>query len=162
MDKQKPNGSILIIDDQPTNLQMLGTVLRHTNYEIVFASSGKVGLKRFMAVKPDLILLDIRMPEMDGWQVIDELKSNRSTKDIPVIFLSGMTDEDDVNRCFEKGAVDYIAKPFKMVELLARVNTHLVSATLMIRSSTKRSFDNTDSEEFIKSLVKGRVQLYDS
>ena len=148
VEKQKPNGSILIIDDQPTNLQMLGTVLRHTNYEIVFASSGKAGLKKIYNDHPDLILLDIRMPEMDGWQVIDELKSNRSTKDIPVIFLSGMTEEDDVNRCFEKGAVDYIAKPFKMVELLARVNTHfsLKRANDQIVELKEKLRQYTDSE----------------
>ena len=93
------------------------------------------------------------MPEMDGWQVIDELKSNRSTKDIPVIFFSGMTEEDDVNRCFEKGAVDYIAKPFKMVELLARVNTHfsLKRANDQIVELKEKLRRYTDSEGIHKA-----------
>lgn len=122
--KQKPNGMILIIDDQPTNLQMLGTVLRHTNYEIEFASSGKSGLQKIEKRLPDLILLDIRMPEMDGWQVMEKLKANRLAKDVPVIFLSASTEDEDVNHCFKIGASDYISKPLNMMELLCRVNTH--------------------------------------
>ena len=153
VEKQKPSGIILIIDDQPTILQLLGTVLRHTNYEIIFASSGPAGLKKAQEDSPDLILLDIRMPEMDGWEVIEGLKSNQTTKDIPVIFLSGMTEEDDVNLCFKKGAVDYIAKPFKMVELLARVNTHfsLKRANDQIMELKEKLRQYTDTEGIHKT-----------
>ena len=153
VEKQKPSGIILIIDDQPTILQLLGTVLRHTNYEIIFASSGQAGLKKAQEDSPDLILLDISMPEMDGWEVIDGLKSNQSTKDIPVIFLSGMTEEDDVNLCFKKGAVDYIAKPFKMEEILARVNTHfsLKRANDQIAELKEKLREYTDTEGIHKT-----------
>lgn len=122
--KQKPNGLILIIDDQVTNLQMLGTVLRHTNYEIEYASSGEAGLEKINQRVPDLILLDIRMPGLNGWEVMDRLRASKSTREVPVIFLSSTTDEEDVNHCFKIGASDYIAKPLNMMELLCRVNTH--------------------------------------
>lgn len=146
--KQKPSGLILIIDDQPTNLQMLGTVLRHTNYEIEFASSGQSGLQKIEKRLPDLILLDIRMPNMDGWEVMEKLKNNRQTKDIPVIFLSASAQEEDVNRCFKIGACDYISKPLNMMELLCRVNTHfkLKKATDRITYLESRLRQYTDLE----------------
>ncbi|HDR50340.1 MAG TPA: hybrid sensor histidine kinase/response regulator [Mariniphaga anaerophila] len=117
---------ILIVDDNPKNLQVLGTLLRKTDCNLAAALSGKQALNTIEKVKPDLILLDVMMPEMDGHEVCRRLKSNKETKHIPVIFLSAKSETEDVVAGFELGAVDYISKPFIGSELLARVNTQLV------------------------------------
>ena len=120
--KQKPNGMILIIDDQPTNLQMLGTVLRHTNYEIEFASSGKSGLQKIEKRLPDLILLDIRMPEMDGWQVFQTIRVEEGISETPVIILTAKAQSIDKVLGLHIARVnDYVTKPFGPQELLASV-----------------------------------------
>lgn len=116
---------ILIVDDIPKNIQVLGTNLRKKNYEIAIAQDGKHALHIASNILPDLILLDIMMPEMDGFDVCKELKSDSLTKDIPVILLTGKTATEDLLKGFEVGASDYITKPYNSAELLARVKTHL-------------------------------------
>jgi len=119
------NGWILIVDDAPKNIQVLGTVLKEKGYQIKAATDGKQALAAVEKSLPDLILLDIMMPEMDGFATIKALKENPATRDIPVIFLTAKTETDDVVRGFELGAVDYVTKPFNSAELLARVKTHI-------------------------------------
>ncbi|HKJ31126.1 MAG TPA: hybrid sensor histidine kinase/response regulator [Balneolales bacterium] len=116
---------ILIVDDVPQNIQVLGTNLRNKNYEIAVAQNGKQALQVAEEIYPDLILLDIMMPEMDGYEVCERLKEKGDTKDIPVILLTGKTETEDILKGFEVGAADYITKPYNSAELLARVKTHL-------------------------------------
>jgi DNA-binding NtrC family response regulator len=116
---------ILIIDDEPINLKILSRKLETEGYEVIVASRGETGLHLVNESHPDLILLDIMMPEIDGYEVCRRLKEAPQTRDIPIIFLTSKTDTDDVIKGFELGAVDYVGKPFKHLELLARVKTHL-------------------------------------
>ncbi len=116
---------ILIVDDVPENLRVLGSMLNTEGYEISFASGGEKALEITQKVTPDLILLDIMMPDMDGYEVARRLKQEERTKDIPIIYLTGKADTDDVIKGLSIGAVDYVTKPFDASELLARVKTHL-------------------------------------
>lgn len=116
---------ILIVDDTIKNIQLLGNMLRNKGYNISVAASGKEALESVKIKSPDLILLDIQMPEMDGFEVCKILKSNPETKEIPIMFLTAVTDPEKLVYGFELGAVDYITKPFNPAELYARVATHL-------------------------------------
>jgi CheY-like chemotaxis protein len=116
---------ILIVDDVLKNLQVLGNILRAEGYFFTPATSGKQALKIIEKRLPDLILLDVMMPETDGYEVCRILKDNPATKDIPIIFLTAKTDTEDIVKGFAMGGVDYITKPFSPAELLARINTHL-------------------------------------
>jgi len=127
------NPKILIIDDIVSNIQVVANLLKKNNYNISYAQNGKSGLERANQIDFDLILLDIMMPEMDGFEVCHYLKSNPKTKDIPVIFLTAKTTEDSLKKGFDAGAVDFIPKPFKSDELLARVNTHIQLKTVRER-----------------------------
>lgn len=116
---------ILLIDDVLQNLQVLSESLRQEGYRITGASSGPGAFKLLQRVKPDLILCDIMMPEMDGYEVTRRLKADESTREIPVIFLTAKSEASDIVKGFEFGGVDYVTKPFNTAELLARVRTHL-------------------------------------
>lgn len=115
---------ILIVDDQATNLKILSSVLSK-QYSLSLANSGLNALKYLEQKKPDLILLDIMMPGMDGYEVCSRIKENESTKDIPVVFLTAKTNIEDVVKGFDHDAVDYIIKPFNITELKVRVRNHL-------------------------------------
>jgi DNA-binding response OmpR family regulator len=117
--------SILIVDDVPRNVRVLVNILREKDYKISVTTCGEKALEMADLFLPDLILLDIMMPDPDGFQVCKKLKASHKTKDIPVIFLSAKTETEDIVKGFELGAVDYVTKPFKKAELLARINTHL-------------------------------------
>jgi two-component system sensor histidine kinase/response regulator len=118
-------GDILIVDDIPENLQILFTMLSEQGYDVRRVLSGKQGLKAAKYDPPDLILLDIKMPEMDGYEVCKKLKESEETKDIPIIFLSALNDTFDKVRAFEVGGSDYITKPFQLPEVLIRVKNQL-------------------------------------
>jgi serine phosphatase RsbU (regulator of sigma subunit) len=118
--------TVLLVDDAPANLQVVNSILKGT-YKIQIATSGEKALKiAHQNPAPDLILLDVMMPEMDGYEVCSRLKSGADTRDIPVIFLTGQTETNDETKGFEVGAVDYIHKPFSPAVVKARVHTHLV------------------------------------
>lgn len=117
--------TILIVDDSELNIQVLSDILKEKSYRIALARSGRVALEFVEMKKPDLILLDIMMPEIDGFEVCRRLKSRPETKAIPIIFISGLDKSEDIVRGFKAGAVDYIVKPFQKEVVLARVNTHL-------------------------------------
>lgn len=116
---------ILVVDDVSKNLQVVGTMLRNEGYQVMPATSGAQALERVQAQPPDLILLDLMMPEMDGLEVCRRLKAGEATRQIPVIFLTASNEMEHLVAGFEAGAVDYITKPFNAPELLARVRTHL-------------------------------------
>jgi phosphoserine phosphatase RsbU/P len=124
-DIQQTPPLILIVDDTPRNLQVLASTLVSTGYKISAATSAIKALKTLENIIPDLILLDVMMPEMNGFELCQKLKENESTKEIPVIFLTAKTDTDDIVTGFQSGGVDYLTKPFNSTELLARVQTHL-------------------------------------
>jgi len=116
---------ILVVDDVSKNLQVVGSMLDEVGYATTFATSGKQALERVQTAKPDLILLDLMMPEMDGLEVCAKLKANLEQREIPVIFLTASHEQDHLLQAFELGAVDYVTKPFNAPEMLARVKTHL-------------------------------------
>ncbi len=117
---------ILIVDDFPKNLQILGNILRGNNYRTAFARSGQIALDSIKEEKPDLILLDIMMPEMTGFEVCKILKANPDTEDIPVIFVTALNEMDKKIEGFKVGGVDYILKPIQQEEVFERIKTHLL------------------------------------
>lgn len=123
--KKTPQFTILIVDDVPKNLQYLGNTLKDENYKFEFATSGIKALEWIKKKSFDLILLDIMMPEMDGFEACEKIRKDKRFKDIPIIFLTAYTDQKNILQGFELGAQDYITKPFNTRELLARVKTHL-------------------------------------
>jgi two-component system sensor histidine kinase/response regulator len=145
--KKKP--LILIVDDTTKNIQVLGNILYSKGYNISVATSGKEALESVKAKTPDLILLDIQMPEMDGFEVCKNLKSNPSTKEIPVIFLTAVTDPEKIVHGFELGAVDYITKPLNPAELFMRVATHIE----IKESRTKLEELNATKDKFFKIIA---------
>lgn len=128
MNKEMQNtadAQILVVEDTPANLRLLTEILGKEGYRVRPASSGRLALKSVAAVAPDLILLDVRMPDLDGYETCRELKSNEKGRDIPVIFISALSDTTDKIKGFEAGGVDYITEPFQAAEVLARVESHL-------------------------------------
>ncbi|MGK7923277.1 MAG: response regulator [Trichodesmium sp.] len=123
--KENSEGIILIVDDNLPNLKVLAALLKNKNYQVKKAIDGESALLSIETDIPDLILLDIKMPEIDGYQVCERLKANPQTQEIPVIFLSALNEVFDKVRAFEVGAVDYITKPFQEEEVLVRIKSQL-------------------------------------
>lgn len=128
---------ILIVDDEPNNLQLLRQILKE-DYSLVFAKNGLEALSAVEKHKPDLILLDIMMPEMDGYETCRRLKESSETESIPVIFVTAMSDIRDEFRGFEAGAVDYIVKPLSAPVVRARVKTHLSLVRVKVLEKSQR------------------------
>ena len=152
--KNIKNLTILVVDDNSQNIQLVYAILQKAGYlKIAFATSGKKALELTSTLKPDLILLDIMMPEMDGYEVLRELKANESTKDIVVIFLTAKATDEDVIEGFKLGVVDYVTKPFDNEILLARVQTHLTLRyqSLLIENE-KQVLEERVQEELTKRL----------
>lgn len=140
--------SILVVDDTPANLQVLAGMLKDRGYKVRPVPSGKLALLAAQRDPPDLILLDINMPEMNGYEVCEQLKADDTLKGIPVIFISALTEQLDKVKAFAIGGVDYLTKPFQMEELNARVETHLKLRRLQI-----------ELEEYSRHLELARVRL---
>lgn len=118
-------GLILIVDDIPTNLDVISEALSNAGYKVAIATSGERALQQVKRRPPDLILLDVMMPGIDGFETCQRLKANAETCNIPIMFMTAMGDVDNKVKGFNFGAVDYITKPFQEQEVLARVKTHL-------------------------------------
>src|SRR5262245_5975246 len=118
-------GSVLVVDDTIGNLQVLSDLLGEQGYDVRAVTSGRQALQTVEHEPPDLILLDITMPDMDGYEVCRRLRSMEHSKDVPVIFLTALTETTDKVRAFDAGGVDYVTKPFQFDEVLARVRTHV-------------------------------------
>ncbi len=118
-------GKILAVDDTPASLKLLSDILKEEGYDVRAAISGKLALQAAAGNPPELVLLDIRMPEMDGFEVCRQLKARANTREVPVIFVTAVMDTEEKVRGFNLGAVDFVTKPFQREELLARVHTHL-------------------------------------
>ncbi len=154
-----PTADILIVDDKPANLRLLSQMLVENGYQVRPAPDGSVALAAARAQPPDLILLDIRMPDMDGYQVCKHLKADASTRDIPIIFISALTETQDKVKAFAVGGVDYVTKPLQFQEVLARVKTHLA----LRRLQTELQHANTRLEDANKKMeqeliLAGEVQ----
>ncbi|MBU1193689.1 MAG: response regulator [Proteobacteria bacterium] len=137
---------ILAVDDKPHNLQFLGKLLSDNGYEVGMAQNGQQALNFVKKNKPDLILLDIMMPDMDGYEVCEKLKSDFSVRHIPVIFLTARSDTAEVVKGFDVGGSDYVTKPFNTPELLARIRTQvelkILKGLLPICSKCKKIRDD--------------------
>ena len=121
----EPKGNILIVDDFIENLHVLTEILTKQGYKVRSVTNGKMALRTVRNNPPDVILLDIKMPDMDGYEVCSTLKAEAETSDIPIIFLSALNEVFDKIKAFEVGGVDYITKPFQAEEVIARIQTHL-------------------------------------
>ncbi|MCF8381297.1 MAG: response regulator [Bacteroidales bacterium] len=143
---------ILVVDDNLENLKVVSNLLKDKEYKIALAQDGESALKVLEENKIDLILLDIMMPEMDGYEVCAILKSKPETKDIPIIFLSAKMESEDIVKGFQMGGVDYITKPFNREELIARVNNHI--QLKLVRDCLKEAEKETKRtrDYFIKVL----------
>jgi two-component system NtrC family sensor kinase len=133
MNSTLPNinrANILVVDDTPENLRLLAGILSEKGYKVRPVPNGKLALSAAQKMPPDLVLLDVMMPEMDGYEVCQQLKDSEITKDIPVIFISAINDVMDKVKAFEVGGVDFITKPFQVEEVLARIETHLKICSL--------------------------------
>ena len=125
MDDELHGSRILIVDDSPDNLRLLTTVLKHAGLVARPVTSGRQAIKAAEADPPDLVLLDVRMPEMSGLDVCRWFKQDERLRNIPVIFISGLQSREDKIEGFRAGAVDFVSKPFVEEEVLARIRTHL-------------------------------------
>ncbi len=119
VENNKKKFSILIVDDEPKNIQLLGNLLKEKHYDVEFATSGKEAVEWVNSQPFDLILLDVVMPEMDGYEVCEIIKKDIAVRDIPIIFITAKMETSDLVKGFETGAVDYITKPFIPTELYA-------------------------------------------
>lgn len=146
-----PEGTILIVDDTPMNLDLLFKHLTRSGYKVLVAQSGAMALRQAEQTQPDIILLDVMMPEMDGFETCQRLKQNEKTKHIPVIFMTALVDVENKIKAFTIGAVDYVTKPFERREVLARINTHL---------TLKRLQKNLESEIEERKNVEARLRQY--
>ena len=161
--------TILIVDDIPANLAIAVNYLEDNSFNVLVAQDGKEGLERAQLVQPDLILLDVMMPGLDGFQTCRRLKSIESTRDIPVIFMTALTDTSDKVKAFEAGAVDYVNKPFQVEELLARIKTHLTLRAMqeqLVAQNAKlqvselyyrRLFESAKDGILLLDLASGRI-----
>ncbi len=144
---------ILIADDVPANIKMLGEMLKG-RYDILAATNGEKALKLACQCVPDLVLMDVMMPELDGFTACERLKAAKETADVPVIFITASTEEEDIVKGFNAGGVDYITKPFNPTELNARIKTHLE-----IRKSRERLKQYSQKMEHINAELNEKNVL---
>lgn len=146
---------ILIVDDNLNNIQILGTILRKQNFAINIAQNGKEAIEILKKVQPDLILLDVMMPDMNGYETCQNIKKYPYTQNIPIIFLTALNNTEDKIKGFKAGGVDYITKPFDEAELLARINTHI-----SLRKAKNRLKDsNSKLRKANKIIEEKNIQL---
>jgi len=150
--------AILIVDDTPANLRLLAGMLNKQGYLVRPIRDSRMAFSSARSVSPDLILLDIKMPYLSGYEVCEQLKADKRTRDIPVIFISALNEIFDKVKAFSVGGVDYISKPFQLEELLARLETHLTLSTLQKRLEKK----NEALEETLQTLQHTQKELIEA
>jgi two-component system NtrC family sensor kinase len=154
--------NILVVDDDPGNLGVLGSLLR-PHYDVLAAPSGECALEiAARAPKPDLILLDVLMPGMDGYAVLARLRDNPATRDIPVIFVTGLDSSEDEEKGLELGAVDYITKPFRLPIILARVHTQLELSRARNKLANQNDYLEAELARRLKENQQVELQLLQS
>ena len=158
-ESREPNTSsndVLIVDDEIPNLQLLSELLGREGYQVRPANNPQLAIDSALAQPPTLILLDVRMAAMDGFEVCRRLKQDERTRDIPIIFVSALKDVHEKVRGFEAGGVDFISKPFQEAEVLARVQTHMDLRNMQLNMEemvAKRTADLAKSEAKYRGLV---------
>lgn len=150
---------ILAVDDTPANLEVITEMLSSVGYTVVGAISGERALKRLRSYQPDLILLDIQMPDMDGFSVCQQIKAMPEFATVPIIFISALSDIGSMVRGFSVGAVDYISKPFQELEVLMRVKTHLQLHHLTDNLEAQVAARTQELEKALAQLQQSRLQL---
>jgi two-component system, NtrC family, sensor kinase len=158
MEKEMKKETILVVDDTPANLEILLRVFQIEGYKVRAVTSGPMGIRAAGNDPPDIILLDVSMPEMNGYETCKILKKNEVTKNIPVIFISALTETFDKVTAFESGGVDYITKPIQIEEALARVKTHLALRKYQFLLEEK----NRELSEAIDHIKEAQSQLINS
>ena len=159
-DEKTTPGDILIVDDETANLKLLKELLSREGYQVRPADRPQLAIDSALAQPPALILLDVRMPEMDGFEVCRRLKQDERTRDIPVIFVSALQDVQDRVQGFEAGGVDFITKPFQEEEVLARVRTHLELRNMQLNLEemvAERTAELAESEAKYRGLVDNSI-----
>jgi two-component system, NtrC family, sensor kinase len=157
--------SILIVDDTPNNIRILFDILHGAGFKISVVKSGEMALEKVSFIQPDLILLDVMMPGIDGFETCSRLKEDANTKDIPVIFMTALSDVENKVKGFKLGAVDYITKPIQVEEVIARVNVHLAlrnAQVQLINEVTERREAQTKLQQTLKELQQTQTQLVQS
>ncbi len=156
-DYQQPqNASVLIVDDTIYNIQLLSLMLMRQGYEVQKATSGLEALDKVNQQLPDIILLDIRMPDINGYEVCTRLKANPATKDVPIIFISSIEEPSEKVEAFSVGGVDYISKPFQLIEVLARIETHLRLCSLQKKLQEQNEQLQLSADVLSRSLSQER------
>jgi DNA-binding response OmpR family regulator len=150
------NNTILIVDDNATNLGVLFEYLRDTDFKVLVAEDGEGALQRARFARPDIILLDVMMPGIDGFETCRRLKQDDEIKDIPIIFMTALSETVDKLKGFEVGAVDYVTKPVEVVEVLARIRTHLALRQLQ----KQLQIANGQLSEKVRELDRANADLY--
>jgi PleD family two-component response regulator len=146
---------VLIVDDIPTNIRIVADTLDGKGFSVAIAQSGEEALKIAERIRPDIILMDVVMPEMDGFETCQRLKQNEATRAIPVIFMTALDDPEYVMKGFDVGGVDYIAKPVRIQEVLARVTTHLRLRNMQKQLETQNAqlHEALDNIKTLKGLL---------
>lgn len=153
-----PGSNILVVDDNPRNLALLEDILSQAGYTVRPAITGKLALLSARTKLPDLVLLDIRLPDIDGYDICKELKSDPRSADIPVVFISALDDPLDKVKAFAEGGIDYIAKPFQAEEVVARIRTHLALRRMQLELTAR----NRQLHEEIDRRHSAQQQLQDA
>jgi two-component system, NtrC family, sensor kinase len=157
--------SILIVDDTPNNIRILFNILHEVGFQVSVVKSGELALEKVTFIKPDLILLDVMMPGIDGFETCHHLKSEESTKDIPVIFMTALAEVENKVKGLKLGAVDYITKPIQVEEVLARVNVHLALRNTQIQLINEihdRRQAEIELQQTLQELQQTQTQLVQS
>ena len=153
------DATVLVVDDTPANLALITETLSSVGYTVLTSLSGDRTLKRLQAYIPDLILLDVRMPGMDGFETCRQIKANPDTQSIPIIFITALSDTESIVKGFSLGAVDYISKPFQEPELLARVKTHLQLQSLTQHFEKQVAQRTAELQTALEQLHQSKLQL---
>lgn len=154
---QLTKGSILIVDDNPTNLELLSNLLMERQYEVKAAINGRRALAQVNLSHPDLIMLDINMPGMDGYEVCRRLKEDESTSRIPIIFISALNEVWDKVKAFEVGGIDYVTKPFQCEEVIARIETQMKLSQLQREMERKNAELTQKNQELLMAYQRVRT-----
>ncbi|BAY63014.1 response regulator receiver sensor signal transduction histidine kinase [Calothrix brevissima NIES-22] len=164
MSNSKTN-SILIVDDNNNNIRVLFEILHNSGFQVSVVKSGEMALEKVPSIQPDLILLDVMMPGIDGFETCSRLKANENTKDIPIIFMTALTELENKIKGLQLGAVDYITKPIHVEEVLARVNVHLSlinTQNNLLEEISERREAEAKLQQTLNELKQTQTQLIQS
>jgi light-regulated signal transduction histidine kinase (bacteriophytochrome) len=162
MDAESRNTKILVVDDTHSTIDMVKTALEEDGYEVVMATSGEKAIKRAEITSPDLIMLDVLMPGMDGFETCRRLKADNRTRDIPVIFMTALTATESKVTGFKVGGVDYVTKPIEVEEVLARIRTHLTIQSMQRRLESQNErlrHEMTERKQAEEALQRSHEKL---